>query len=226
MDPIYAELLAELGIVIHANSIQKTAPKEWENPNVSEYSKNLVMKYEWDAKYRCKLLKYIPYKRINYFSEHLNRLQCCEKFELPSTLSLTECTVDISDPRAYFHMREWLRHTLKHQKTRLYCYEHIFQLLRQCGGRRLVLNYEKQRRLKRHFILWDLEYQRQGYTRNFSHFILLSQLLELHDIKPPYDLPTVHDPTKYMDFITIFKKVNQHVNLAQLDYDILNYGSY
>jgi hypothetical protein len=181
-------------------------PEGWATPH--RYSTHF-QQIEW------KKIRYIPYKRISHFREHLNRLQFCQDVFIPNHVWMEVCHFLSSNHNSrsgegihiYYEVKEHLRQRLMSRYN-----EHIHFMISKFYQRYLNISYED------HFLMCQLfcsiervfqqdnlhiEHKRKNMI---SYYLIIQIILYIFHYHPMYKLPTVHDEMKrQLHYVTIFK---------------------
>lgn len=160
--------------------------------------------------------RYVPYKRLSHFREHLNRLQFCQFVSIPNVVWMTVChglsgqQIDTPSKTTYFDIKKMLK------KEGLSKYnEHIHFLMSKYFKQYLDITPSDHRYMCTLFR--QLEHQfteknkRQKTRKNMISYYLITQLiLLLFHYHPKYKLPTIRDEYKrtchYVELCHLFKK--------------------
>lgn len=179
-------------------------PDEWQLPDRFSHHYQQI---------EVKKFRYIPYKRISHFREHLNRLQYCQEVSIPNEVWMEVChflSLSAWDQKQkenlYYAVKEMLQ---KKQYSRFN--EHIHFMLSKYFGDFLDIRYEDHVLMCKLFLAIETEFQKRtkkDITRKnmISYYIIVQIILYLFHYHPKYKLPTVHDEWKrQLHYITILK---------------------
>lgn len=163
-----------------------TYPEEWYTPVTNSCYERCFVQH----------IKYVPYKRISHFREHLNRLQYCQYITIPSTVWITTCHtlshLDNINIKTYFQLKEGLK------RSQLSKYnEHIHYLISKYY--RLFLQFSDDdyttmcvlfQQLDHSFTITQHDMPRKNI---FSYYLVVQLILYLFHYHPYYKLPTIND---------------------------------
>lgn len=180
-------------------------PEEWALPS----NRELYASYDM-----VKNRKYIPYKRLSHFREHLNRLQYCQFVTFPSTCWVVVCHVlsDKSIPEDDYY--RVIRQEFKRQKLTRYN-EHIHHLISRFTGAYLDISYDDRLLMCQLFCQLEQQFKRnsdqwKGRKNIFSYYLVLQLILYLFHYHSQYDMPTLYDTGKrecyYYQLLVFFSK--------------------
>jgi hypothetical protein len=199
---IYQDMLQEIGIPLvdtEDQQIQNTAsiqaplyrvcyPDDWILPSRTHIYEN----YDMVTK------KYIPYKRLSHFREHLNRLNYCQDVHIPPAAWIVTCHTlsNLKDTSQSYHK---LALALKEKKLSKYN-EHIHHLISKYSGTYLNISYDDRRLMCEVFVQIEQQFSRnntQSSRKNMiSYYIVTQSLLYMLHYHTYYKLPSLRDMTK------------------------------
>lgn len=215
---VYHDMLHEIGIITTENAPQKPIPppapiyrvcypEEWYMPTRTECYNN----YDMVTK------KYIPYKRLSHFREHINRLNYCQDVHIPNKVWLVACHVlsNIQDKTQSYNS---LSMALKKENLTKYN-EHIHHLISKYSGLYLNISYEDRRLMCDIFIQIETQFNRQqtrypARKNMFSYYIITQCLLYLLHYHNYYKLPSLRDISKqkqyYLEVLSYIAQCREH----------------
>ena len=180
-------------------------PENWATPH--RFSQH-YQQIEW------KKIRYIPYKRISHFREHLNRLQFCQDVYIPNKVWIEVChflsekqTTHNDSVQMYYLVKDHLR------KRRMSRYnEHIHFMISKFFHRYLNISYDDHFLMCQLFCSIEKVFQQATHVKQhnrknmISYYIIIQIILYIFHYHPTYKLPTVHDEMKrQLHYVTIFK---------------------
>lgn len=170
---IYEDMLREAGVAVSnkkcltEKSIQLSAPiyrvsypEDWYIPT----------KQECYNSYDIITKKYIPYKRLSHFREHLNRLNYCQDVNIPKHVWMVACHV-LSQQEDNSNSYQNILMALKQQKLTKYN-EHIHHLISKYTGVYMDISYSDRKLLCQLFLQIEQQFKRNEYKRKnmFSYY--------------------------------------------------------
>lgn len=202
---IFAEMFAEIGIAVTAESLLPDTPPSSpvycpSSPSTSSSYGQLPSFEHMTHMQPCRVR--IPYKRSTHFAAHLAQLTGRVKLDaLPKGIvrRLRRSGVKPTEQGAYFRIRRLLK-KWGYSSPQYRC---IFAILKQMGGPTPRLSYAQERALRQDFDSltksWNRLKSQLGMERkNFPSYYLITQLL-LKKYKIPiyYSLPSIKDNRKF-----------------------------
>ena len=230
----YLEMMLETQGLLNEEQTQEVINKVQQNKSIphTPYEKSQLVQYHtfrvnypegWAIPHRYsqhfqqiewKKIRYIPYKRISHFREHLNRLQFCQDVHIPNRVWMEVCHFLSNHPisqhnqiHVYYQVKEHLR------SKRMSRYnEHIHFMISKFFQRYLNISYDDHYLMCQLFCSIEQIFQqansRLEHNRKnmISYYIIVQIILYIFHYHPTYKLPTVHDEMKrQLHYVTIFK---------------------
>ena len=206
---IYMEMLADEGIIPKSeNTVQVVAhkyrrdtdvyPEHWLPPSQHDFYKNYTMEK----------VKYVPYKRLSHFREHLSRLQYMQNISIPSEIWMCICQCLGNRPADKDdHLYAYVKDHLKKEGFSKYN-EHIHYLISKFTKNYILISYADQLamidlflHIEREFKKAKARHQFEGTRKNiFSYYIMIQFILFLFHYHSHYKLPTLKDDTKRKEY--------------------------
>lgn len=198
--------LYEQSQLVQYNPYRVCYPEEWAIPDryCSHYQQ-----IEW------KKIRYIPYKRISHFREHLNRLQYCQDVYIPKTVWMEVChflssistSTEQQEEGIYYQVKEHLR-----DKKMSRYNEHIHFMISKFKRTYLNIAYEDHFLMCQLFCSIERVFQKDNVRKEhnrknmISYYLIIQVILYIFHYHPQYKLPTVHDELKrQLHYVTIFQ---------------------
>lgn len=220
MDPIYAEMLRELGIIVDAAEEEEeeipgpsspsytpeSPPTTTTTTTTYEFYERPHFEAQWDhMQHTQREPAKAPYKRSTHFLAHLNQVTGRNGIQrLPRGVisRLKRAGVNIRQPHAYFRIRRLLKRWGYSSPE----YRLIFAILRSMGGLVLSLSYAQERQIRADFdhLCWLFERLRPMGTKRKafpSYYLVLQLLLKKYSINSYYLLPSIKDANKFQRII-------------------------
>ncbi len=142
--------------------------------------------------------KYIPYKRMSHFREHLNRLTYSQFVNIETDIWLLTCHC-LSNSPLNEDTYNVLKTRLKKEKKQKY-YEHIHHLISKFTKTYLDISYDDRILLCDIFLSLERQFKNEQKDRKrhnmFSYYITLQLLLFLLHYHTYYKLPSLKDIRK------------------------------
>lgn len=224
---IYAEMLKEVGVdVEHSEPFKEKCvaqapfyrvvyPENWSQPT----------SFECQRDYDMINIKYIPYRRISHFREHLNRLQYCQFVYIPdevlrSTAKYIKSCQD-DDNRIYFKVKSYL----KKKKWSKYN-EHIHHMISKFAGNHIHISPEDHRLICSTFLQLEWQFKKECAKMSrknlFSYFIVVQMILYLFHYHPSYKLPSLCNEWKqeeyYVTCLNMLTKIPIYSDLMMIHF--------
>ena len=197
---IYQDMLQDIGVItdrdqcttqVQAPIYRVCYPEEWCMPTRTECYNN----YEIVTK------KYIPYKRLSHFREHLNRLNYCQDVHIPKSVWLVTChTLSIIQDKTQSYT--CLSTALKDEKLSKYN-EHIHHLISKYSGMYLNISYDDRHLMCDMFVQIEQQFNHTngGHRKNMiSYYIVTQCLLYMLHYHTYYKLPSLRDISKQKQY--------------------------
>ena len=211
MDPIYAEMLRELGLSVNEDEEFAAEPYVPESPTEREYEFYERPHFEasWDHMQHTQPdPPKTPYKRSTHFLAHLNQVTGRNGIQtLPkgAISRLKRAGVTIRQPHAYFRIRRLFKRWGYSSPE----YRHIFSILRSMGGLVVNLSYAQELQIREDFdhLCQLFEKMRpMGDRRKAfpSYYLILQLLLKKYHIDSYYILPSIKDNLKFQRIIDAY----------------------
>jgi hypothetical protein len=171
------------------------------------YEERVNLKTNWT-------LKYIPYKRINYFKSKINEIIGCETKNVPVEVIefIKSFNFDINDINLYINIKQQLQiyYLGKYNNN-------IFQVIKRIGGKTIDISNMEVIKLCSMFLKFHTVFDKLifsgdiNYRNNMiNYFYLIYRMLIELNIKIYYKLPLSYNNQKICK--SIYEKVKKNYN--------------